>query len=173
MAKARLPVPVITIAITGNITGKHHSKEPTWHRAGLERLAHTKLPSRSGLKGAACKLVSPSGHIIDCSPNSLSLPLPSFPVNYGGFHAFWPRILLTPHIGEFSIWWWGSDKSAPLNHQVTSFTHCAFKWRYSLSGWFGWLILMVVCWLCFAVVWKLADSLEPSDVWLLQLSVDL
>lgn len=35
MAKARLPVVVITIAITGSTTGKHHSKEQTVGRNGF------------------------------------------------------------------------------------------------------------------------------------------
>lgn len=151
MAKARLPVIVIAIAITGSITGKHHSKQ---------QMAHTKLPSRSSLKGAACKLVSPSGHIRDCSPNSLSLPLPCFPVNSGGFHAFdkghcW-RHTLASSPSDDDVLINAPIFEPPSRHHL----HTAPLSDVSLSGWFGCLILMVVCWLCFAVVWKFAHSLD-------------
>lgn len=156
MAKARLPVVVITIAITGNTTGKHHSKEQTSRGPVWKEWLHTKLPSRSSLKGAACKLVSPGGHIKDCSPNSLSLPPPSFPVNCGGFHAF-DRGRCWRH----TLWSSPSDEEVPplwttSRHRL----HTAPLSDVGLGGWFARLISMVACWLCFAVVWKFAHSLD-------------
>lgn len=56
-------------------------------------------------KGTVGKILPSSGHILECSINWLTLPLPREPVNYGGLGTlsafFFVGLLILFHVKDF------------------------------------------------------------------------